>query len=105
MRNGLYRALQRLSLFVVVTAMCVISAASQDAKPAPNAANTPAGASIPSTTSDLNIATKAPLTPPPGRMRGLTNRMRWQAAKRTADRKSHARTRATSQANHGGVKQ
>jgi hypothetical protein len=38
----------------------------------------------------LNHPSKGPVTPPPGKMRGITNEMRWQAAKRTADRKAHA---------------
>jgi hypothetical protein len=43
---------------------------------------------------------KTPLTPPPGKLRGVTNAMRWEAAKRTADRKARAQ-----KAHPMGVKQ
>jgi len=90
MSHGIRRALHRFALFIAAAALSTIAQVAQDAKPAPNSSNSPANTAIPTTTPNLNHPSKGPVTPPPGKMRGITNEMRWQAAKRTADRKAHA---------------
>lgn len=104
MNGGIYKALRRLVLFFVAAALCSVAAAAQDTKPAPNASNAASGASIPSTTPLLKPSTKAPQTPPPGRLRGVTNNMRWAAAIRTQDRKAHVRGKAAKPAAQSEVK-
>ena len=47
----------------------------------------------------------AKLTPPPGKMRGVTNDMRWAAAIRTSDRKSKTQGKGHKSPNQTGVKQ
>ena len=75
-----------------------ISVCAQDGKPAPGTANATASTSAAARAKDKN------LTPPPGKMRGLTNEMRWAAATRTADRKAknHGKGNKT---NNAGVNQ
>jgi len=102
MGNKIYKALHRLALLLAAVALCAMTPAAQDTRPAPNAANTPAGGAIPTTAPNLNAAGKAPMTPPKGKLRGTTNTMRWQAAARTADRKTKANGKM---ANSGGGKQ
>jgi hypothetical protein len=99
--NGAFRrALHRLVLFLAAATLSAVGLAAQDARPAANSAN----ASIPTTAP--NPKTKPTnLTPPPGKLRGLTNTMRWEAAKRNADRKAHVRSKGHVASPQSEVKQ
>lgn len=103
MSDGTHNAFRRLVLPLVAAVLSVLAAAAQDSKPAVNSVNAPAGASIPSTTPALKTTGK-PLTPPKGKMRGLTNQMRWEAARRAATRKARGQRQANPQAYQGEVK-
>jgi hypothetical protein len=85
MSHGFQRALRKSVLFLASVTLSAVALAAQDVKPAPNTGNAP----IPTTAPDPRTK-PANLTPPPGKMRGLTNPMRWEAAKKTADRKNHS---------------
>jgi hypothetical protein len=72
----------------------VITVCAQDSKRMPATANATAS------TAPAAQAKGKNQTPPPGKMRGTTNEMRWAAATRTADRKAkaHAKGHKTNQA-------
>lgn len=99
MTDGSKKVLRRFALSIAAVALAVIALAAQAPTTVSSSANAPATSSIPTTTPNLKTQ-KTPLTPPPGKMRGVTNAMRWEAAKRTADRKARAQ-----KAHPMGVKQ
>lgn len=99
MSQVLHKFLHWFVLFAIAATMSATTLTAQEAKPSQNAAKAPAIASVPSTAPDAKNDGKTPLTPPPGKLRGLTNPMRWEAAKRTAARRAHAHVPATVQPN------
>jgi hypothetical protein len=77
----------RLALPVSAVIWSAIFGVAQAPKPGPDTAN----ATIKTTTPTITRDTR--LTPPPGKMRGFTNEMRWAAATRANDRKAHAQVK------------
>jgi hypothetical protein len=93
-----------LALLVVLgSSGAMVANVGQAPQPASQTANTPA---TPPSTADVNKPKpNHKLTPPPGKMRGLTNEMRWAAAIRSSDRKARAKGKINSVANQSEVKQ
>lgn len=87
----------RLALFLLAVSWTINLCGAQSTKPAPQPANTPAAQSAASKAKNL--------TPPPGKMRGLTNEMRKAAAVRNADRKARARVNGNSTSGQTGGQQ
>jgi hypothetical protein len=73
----------------------------------PQSAKQTASSSVtPPTTTDVNTPKlNHKQTPPPGKMRGLTNEMRWSAAIRSSNRKAHSKGNANRIASQSEVKQ
>ena len=88
-----------LSVFLLIISVLAIESVAAQSKPAPQPANGQA------TPANSNKPDNAKLTPPPGRMRGLTNEMRKAAAIRNRDRASHPTPNGTHQGNQNGGKQ
>ena len=89
----------RLAFPLVAVSLSVVAGGAQAPKPAPE---------IPSATAKATASLQSKntkLTPPPGKMRGLTNEMRWAAAIRTSDRKVQAQAKRGAHGNQGGGKQ
>ena len=90
----------RLALsLIAVSCSAAASGGTQAPKPSPE---------IPNATDKVaaSIQSKSPkITPPPGKMRGLTNEMRWAAAIRTNDRQSKAQVKGHKSPSQTGVKQ
>lgn len=91
--KSLWRLAMILAIFWGVITVCA-----QDSKRTPETANTTAS------TADAAKANGKNQTPPPGKMRGLTNEMRWAAATRTADRKAKNHHKGN-KTNNAGVNQ
>lgn len=89
----------RLALFLLAVSWSINLCGAQSTKPAPEPANSPTAQSA------ADKAKNANLTPPPGKMRGLTNEMRKAAAIRNADRKARARVRGNSTPGQTGGQQ
>jgi hypothetical protein len=101
MTHGFRRSLHRFVLFLAAATLGAVGLTAYDAKPIPSSAN----ASIPTTVPNPKTPKPASLTPPPGKLRGVTNAMRWEAARRTSSRKSHARGKGQVVSPQNGVKQ
>ena len=100
----------RKSALIALGTMLLIASGqtiAAQAAAAPSGANAPAASSKPlapgSTQADKPGSPKKTLTPPPGKLRGLTNEMRWAAAARNTDRKMHARATVHAPIVHKGV--
>lgn len=76
----------------------VITVCAQDSRRTPDTANTTASTAAAAKANGKNQ------TPPPGKMRGLTNGMRWAAAARAADRKTKNHPKGNNP-NNAGVNQ
>jgi hypothetical protein len=89
----------RLALSLMAIGWSVVAGGTQAPKPSPEIPNATdkAAASLQSK--------NAKLVPPPGKMRGVTNDMRWAAAIRTSDRQSKTQGKGHKSPNQMGVKQ
>jgi hypothetical protein len=99
MHNISRKTPMRLALSLMAIGWSAVAGGTQPPKPSPEIPNATdkAAASIQSK--------NAKLTPPPGKMRGLTNDMRWAAAIRTSDRQTKAHVKGHKSPNQTGVKQ
>ena len=87
MKARTFKLLTLTILSVAVLCLGGISSSAQTTKPSQSTAP-------PTSQSTAQKDTKK-LTPPPGKLRGVTNEMRMAAAIRTADRKSQAKVKAS----------
>jgi len=87
MKARTFKLLTRTIFSVAVLCLGSISSSAQTTKPSQPAAQTTSQSAAQKDTKKL--------TPPPGKLRGITNEMRMAAAIRTADRKSQAKMKAS----------
>jgi len=103
MRNVPCKPALGLALLVVLCSSGAMVANGGQAPQPPQTANSPA---TPPNTTDVNKPKpNHKQTPPPGKMRGLTNEMRWSAAIRSSNRKAHSKAKANRIASQSEVKQ
>ena|SRR5690242_9010248 len=87
------------SVFLLIISALAIESVAAQSKPAPQPTD---GTAKPA---NSNKPDNAKLTPPPGKMRGLTNEMRKAAAIRNRDRANHPTPNGTPQGKQNGGKQ